>query len=111
MNTTQDEEKEFTLLNCLAFDIARKNAQQNNTKIPTWLTTNQETRTQYRQEAIQTINNLIKPTTPYTEKDTTTLETLLHTILGPEPLQKWKQAELEMKRIREQEQNPHAYFA
>ncbi len=103
---TPDERKEFNFLNFLAFDIARLEASKKDQKIPMWLCTSEESREEYRKNAIKTVNEMAgRKLQPHA------VEAILSNAPGmPEKLKAWKEWETEFKRLRVEENNPQAFF-
>ena len=55
---TPEQVKEFTPFNACAFDLARLRASQKDTKIPAWLTSDDNAKQKMRQEFVQEFNQL-----------------------------------------------------
>ena len=111
---TADEEAEFTLVNCLAFDLARKNAQDRDTRLPAWLCMSDEAKNRYRQDLVAMLNTELAPIVSYSAFDLGQVETLLQRYLAgtlsQDMLSRWRQIEVELKGHRAAG-NPQAFFA
>lgn len=109
MTTLTPEEAEFTYVNCLAFDIARRDAMTKNTHIPAWLCSSAEARLEMRQKSYDILNAQLRPPVPFTEASREHAEKFIKDRIPFTMVSMWKNAELALKQERE-EGNPRAFF-
>ena len=110
---TPEEKAQFTPINSLAFDLARKEAKSE--RIPCWLCTTEEVRQQYRDTLFASLREQMGKHYPSTINEYTTekLEQRItdaytsHDLLMMFAI--WEQAELESKAAREAG-NAQAFF-
>jgi hypothetical protein len=104
---TENEQKELTLLNFVAFDTALTAARKTNTRIPTWFCSSEETKQEYRNKVI----DALRPALFSTEDQA--VERFLKQHMTPAmeaSFQRWKDAEAKWKEERANN-NPQAFFA
>lgn len=106
---TAEEEAQFTVLNYAAFDLVLVTARDKNEAPPAWLCTSEKS----REEAIRRLLDWAKVRLP--RQPATWNKESLATVLDNVPeiksgVVKWRNSELELKRLREEERNPRAFF-
>jgi hypothetical protein len=102
---TDVEELEFTTLNCVAFDLVRKESREKGQVPPCWLCMSETAKAEAKSRVLDTVSTTLG------RKIRTDLEfNLLFSEAVSGFLPKWREAELEFKKMREQG-NPRAFFA
>ena len=106
---TAEEEAQFTTLNYAAFDLVLVTGKNKNEAPPAWLCTSEKS----REEAVQRLLGWAKVRLP--RQPVAWSKESLATVLSNVPdiksgVTKWRNSELELKRLREEEHNPRAFF-
>lgn len=101
---TTDELAVLTPLGMLAYNLARENAGDD--RIPCWLCTSEDARDDAVHDAVDWLNQQMKPIVPYNEERAAMLAE--QSLRGK--LQQWIDCEAELKRLRAINE-PSAFFA
>ncbi len=103
---TPEEEKEFTYLNAIAFDVARKRGQETKMIPPFWLCHSYEAKAELRKLALEVLGQM--SFTAFTEESAERYLKRHAYVLDPQ-VALWKAMETEAKGYREAG-NPRAFF-
>lgn len=106
---TEDDRKHLTYFNCLAFDIARKEAAERDTRIPVFLCTSDMAKAKYRKMALKILNDNLNPIIPFDDTNIDTVESYLKKALPANMIQAWIDIEAELKKQRDKN-NLQAFF-
>ncbi len=107
-NLTPEEIAELTPLNAIAFDLARTKSEHT---LPRWLCLSQESKKEFLDGAVKFFNEVfaVLPLDANSEKSLAAANAMLDERIGA-VVQRWINEEAEFKRMREEENNPRAFF-
>jgi len=106
-----NEEAEFTILNCVAFDYARKEAKDRGQLIPCWLCMSVEAREAARTKLLESMSRMMGMGARITESNFDLLMSSEMAVKLAILTKKWREAELEYKKLREEGNPCRAFFA
>jgi hypothetical protein len=107
---TPEQEAEFTIFNCAVYDLHRTECQQRESIPPCWLCMSDNAKQEAKEKFAAWLSGAMQVVVPFTvevaERKTNERfgDKLDHAVKA------WKSAELEYKRLREDENNPRAFF-
>lgn len=108
---TPEQEAEFTIFNCAVYDLHRTECQQRESIPPCWLCMSDNAKKEAKEKFASWLSGAMQVLVPFTvERAEKHVAEQFGTKLA-DKVRLWKEAELEYKRIREDEHNPRAFFA
>jgi hypothetical protein len=107
---TPEQEAEFTIFNCAVYDLHRKQCLGVSIP-PCWLCMSDNAKTEAKEKFVAWLSGAMQVLVPLTVERAIQIVNERFSRSMAESVRLWKDAELEFKRLREDENNPRAFFA
>jgi hypothetical protein len=109
---TPEQESEFTIFNCAVYDMHRKESRETESIPPCWLCMSDNAKQTAKEKFAAWFSGAVHAIVPMSVADVERrVQREFNSPVMLDSVAKWKAAELEYKRLREDENNPRAFFA